>query len=384
MSLHRTALWWRRMAVMIIKELKQLYRDPVLLVIIAYFFTADVYLAGDGAKITLYNATFVVIDHDHSAASRELIYAFRTPYFDFQGELADVKSAEKLLNNGEVLAILDIPDHFQHDLLQGKPVALQLRLDASNMSLATLMSGYSAELVGRFGQNYSLQRLGLSAELRQAVPLIDDRHRVLYNPNQTDSWFMSISELLTVITMLSMMLPAAAAVREKERGTIEQLMVSPLTPIQILLPKVLAMGLVIIGAVAVCLYGVMQPAFHVPIQGSAGLFFAVTALYVFATSGIGLFIASISRNLGQVSMLVLLIIMPIILLSGAWTPPEAMPAGLRYAMYISPLSYFIEMGYGILLKGAAIEILWDSLLGLTVLGSVIFSLGIWRFRMQSG
>jgi ABC-2 type transport system permease protein len=382
MITQQTALWWRRMAIMIIKELKQLYRDPVLLVIIAYFFTADVYLAGDGAKITLYNGAIVVIDHDHSAASRELIYHFRPPYFDFKGELTDAQSANKLLNNGDVLAILDIPNDFQHDLLQGKPAQLQLQLDASNMSLATLMSRYTAELVGRFGQDYSLARLGLSAEQLQAAPIIEDRHRVLYNPNQTDSWFMSISELLTVITMLSMMLPAAAAVREKERGTIEQLMVSPLTPIQILLPKVLAMGLVILLAVAVCLYGVMRPIFHVPIQGNIGLFFAVTTLYVFATSGIGLYIASISRNLGQVSMLVLLIIMPIILLSGAWTPPEAMPTGLRYAMYISPLYYFIEMGYGILLKGAGLETLWDSLLGLALLGCTIFSVGIWRFRTQ--
>ncbi len=382
MTTFQTTLWWRQIAVMIIKELKQLYRDPVLLVIIAYFFTADVYLAGEGAKITLYNGAVVVIDHDHSAASRELIYQFRPPYFVLKGELTDNRSAEKLLNNGDILAILDIPPHFQQDLLQGKPARLQLRLDASNMSLATLMSSYTAELVGRFGQEYSLQQLGVSAEQMQASPVIEDRHRVLYNPNQTDSWFMSISELLTVITMLSMMLPAAAAVREKERGTIEQLMVSPLTPIQILLPKVLAMGLVILLAVAVCLYGVMQPAFHVPVQGSAGLFFMVTALYVFATSGIGLFIASISRNLGQVSMLVLLILMPIILLSGAWTPPEAMPTGLRYAMFISPLYYFIEMGYDILLKGAGIEIIWDSLLGLTILGGIIFSLGIWRFRMQ--
>lgn len=382
MTVRRIAFWWQCLAVMTIKELKQFYRDPVLLVIIVYFFSADVYLAGAGMSLNLQNGALAIIDHDHSVSSRELMYRFQPPYFDLKGEIFDTKTARRLLDSGEVLAVLDIPPRFHHDLLLGKPVALQLQVDASNTSLGTLMSTYAAELAVRFGQDYSLQRLGLSAGQLQTTPIIDDRHRVLYNPNQTDSWFMSISELLTVITMLSMMLPAAAAVREKERGTIEQLVVSPLAPLQILLPKVLAMGLVILLATAVCLYFVMLPAFHVPIEGSRVLFFAVTGLYVFATSGFGLFIAAISRNLGQVSMLVILVLMPILLLSGAWTPPEAMPTGLRYAMCISPLYYFIEMGYGILLKGAGLDILWDSMAGLALLGSVIFSLGIWRFRRQ--
>ena len=382
MKSQRIVLWWRRMAVMTIKELKQFYRDPVLLIIIVYFFTADVYMAGAGMSMDLHNGAIAIIDHDHSASSRELTYRLQPPYFDLKGEIFDMKTARNLLDSGEIQAILDIPTHFQHDLLLGKQVALQLQVDASNTSLGTLISSYVGEISARFGQDYSLQRLGLNTEQLQATPIISDRHRVLYNSNQTDSWFMSISELLTVITMLSMMLPAAAAVREKERGTIEQLTVSPLTPLQILLPKVLAMGLVILFATAVCLYWVIVPAFHMPIRGSRILFFSVTALYVFATSGIGLFIAAISRNLGQVSMLVMLILMPILLLSGAWTPPEAMPAGLRYAMYISPLYYFTEMGYDILLKGAGLDILWDSVLGLIILGSVIFSLGIWRFKRQ--
>jgi ABC-2 type transport system permease protein len=195
---------------------------------------------------------------------------------------------------------------------------------------------------------------------------------------------MSISELLTVITMLSMMLPAAAAVREKERGTIEQLAVSPLSSLQILLPKVISMGMVILLGVAVCLFLIIIPVFHVPFKGSIALFFAATALYVFTTSGIGLFIATISHSLGQVTMLVILLLMPIILLSGAWTPPEAMPPAIHWAMYISPLYYFNEMSYAILLKGAGVDILWDSLLGLTALGAVFFNFGVWRFRRQFG
>ncbi|TAL44647.1 MAG: ABC transporter permease [Methylovulum sp.] len=376
------AAWLERIAAMTVKELRQLSRDRVLLLIIAYFFTADVYMSGIGIKLNLSNASVMAIDHDHSAASRELIYRFRAPYFKLLGELDSEQHARRLLDQGKLLMVLDIPEHFQRDLLRGKRVSVQLQVDTSNTVLGTLASTYAAQISAGFGQDFALARLGLGQS--DALPLIEDRHRVLYNPNQVDSWFMSISELLTVITMLSMMLPAAAAVREKERGTIEQLAVSPLTPFQILFPKVIAMGLVILAGVAACLYFILIPLFDVPVKGSPGLFFAVTALYVFATSGIGLFIATISRNLGQVSMLVILILMPILLLSGAWTPPEAMPQALRWAMYISPLFYFIELGYDILLKGAGFDILWDSLLELALLGIVVFSFGVWRFRRQFG
>jgi len=374
--------WLERIAAMTIKELRQLSRDRVLLLIIAYFFSADVYMSGIGIKLNLSNASVMVIDHDHSAASRDLIYRFRPPYFNLLGELDTERRARHLLDQGELLVVLDIPEHFQRDLLRGKPVSVQLQVDTSNTVLGTLASTYAAQISAGVAQDFALARLGIVQS--DGLPLIEDRHRVLYNPNQVDSWFMSISELLTVITMLSMMLPAAAAVREKERGTIEQLAVSPLTPFQILFPKVIAMGLVILAGVAACLYFILIPLFDVPVKGSPGLFFAVTALYVFATSGIGLFIATISRNLGQVSMLVILILMPILLLSGAWTPPEAMPQALRWAMYISPLFYFIELGYDILLKGAGFDILWDSLLELALLGIIVFSFGVWRFRRQFG
>lgn len=377
-------LWWERIIAMTVKELKQLIRDRVLLLIIAYFFTADVYMAGSGIHLNLSNASVMVIDHDHSAASRELIYRFRQPYFDFKGEISGKNEAQNLLNKGQILAVLDIPENFQSLLLQGKPAAVQFQVDTSNTVLGTLASGYATEITAKFGQDLAIKRLGLDIDQIDTVPVVRNHYRVLYNPNRIDSWFMLISELLTVITMLSMMLPAAAAVREKERGTIEQLAVSPLSSLQILLPKVISMGLVILLGVALSLSLILIPVFHLPFRGSIGLFFAVTALYVFTTSGIGLFIATISRSLAQVTMLVILLLMPMLLLSGAWTPPEAMPPGIRLAMTVSPLYYFNEIGYAIILKGAGVDVLWDSLLELTVLGGVFFNFGVWRFRRQFG
>ena len=379
----RLYLWWSRLAAMTAKELIQFGRDTLLLIAIAYLFIFDTYMAGS-VSMQLNHAVVVVHDADHSAASRELVYRFRPPYFKLGGEVLDNRKGQRLLDQGQALVVLDIPPDFEHDIRKGKPVDVQVQVDASNTVLGFLAASYSAQIIGQYGFDQALSRLGVTERSIQNVPMIQSQHRVWYNPNQRDAWFMPIAELLTVITIMAIMLPAAAAVREKERGTIEQLLVSPLTPIQILLPKVIAMTLVILLGTAVSLFFVLHGMFDVPMKGSLALFFAVTTLYTFTTAGLGLYIATLSRNLAQAAMLAILVLMPMIFLSGAWTPPEAMPAGMRTAMFLSPLYYFIEMGYGILLKGAGLDVLWDSLLGLALLGMVIFGFGVWRFKRQFG
>jgi len=379
----RLYLWWSRLAAMTAKELIQFGRDTLLLVAIAYLFVFDTYMAGN-VSMQLNHAVVVVHDADHCAASRELIYHFRPPHFRLGGEVQDHRAGQRLLDQGQALVVLDIPPHFERDILQGKPTDVQVQVDASNTVLGFLASSYAAQIIGQYGFDQALARLGVTEHSMQNVPIIQSQHRVWYNPNQRDAWFMPIAELLTVITIMAIMLPAAAAVREKERGTIEQLLVSPLTPIQILLPKVIAMTLVILLGTAVSLFFVLRGIFDVPMKGSLVLFFAVTTLYTFTTAGLGLYIATLSRNLAQAAMLAILVLMPMIFLSGAWTPPEAMPAGMREAMFLSPLYHFIEMGYGILLKGAGLDVLWDSLLSLVLLGIVIFGFGVWRFKRQFG
>ena len=215
-----------------------------------------------------------------------------------------------------------------------------------------------------------------------ALPVVDNRTRVWYNPNQNDAWFMAISELLNVITVFAILLPAAAMVREKERGTIEQLIVSPLTPFQVMAPKVLAMTGVILAATALSLGAVLVGVFGVPFRGSLLLFFAATTLYVVALSGLGLYIATITRNMAQASMLSILVLAPMIFLSGAWTPPEAMPTVARWLMVISPLYYYIDVAYGVILKGAGLDVLGPSFAGIIVIGSVVVGLGLWRFKRQ--
>ncbi len=382
LRIEQMSLWCRRLRVLTIKELLQLSRDLALVFVIVYAFTVDIYIAGSGVSLQLNHAAVVVMDGDHSRASRELIYRFRPPYFRLDGEVPDASTGICLLDQGKAMALLDIPPDFQRRLEEGRSVAVQMQIDTSNAVLGTLAAGYAGQIVGKYSMEAALARTGLTEESLDTLPRIEDRHRVWYNPNQNDAWFIAIAELMTVITILSIVLPAAATVREKERGTIEQLVVSPLTPTQILLPKVLSMMLVILAGTAVSIFLILDLVFAVPFKGSLPLFFAVTILYVFSTAGIGLVAATLTRNLAQVGMLTILILAPIILLSGIWTPPETMPTVLRQAMFLSPLYYYVEMGYAILLKGAGLKILWDSLLGLSLLGSLLFGLGVWRFKRQ--
>ena len=366
------------------KELLQLSRDLALLLFFLYAFTADIYLAANGVTLQLYNAQTAFRDGDRSEASRDLISRFRAPYFEVLGNIERPGDQIAALDRGQLMVVLEIPERFQESLLKGQPTELQMLVDATHAPLGYLATSYAAQIVGRFALDRLANQRGWTQQTFERLPLVENRYRVWYNANQEDSWFTAISELLAIITIFSILLPAAALVRERERGTVEQLLVSPLTPLQIMIPKVLAMTLVILVGTLASIYLVMQPAFGVPFRGSAWLFFSLTALYAFTNAGVGLLAATLARNQAQVGMISILLVAPMILLSGAWTPPEAMPTWLRQAMQLSPLYHYIQAAFGILLKGAGLAILWDSVLAMALLGSVLLGFGTWRFgrRLQ--
>ena len=378
----RVVVWWRRLAVMTRKELWQLFRDIPLMGFLVYSFTVSVYLTGSGMQSQLRNAGLLVHDADHSISSRELIHRFHPPYFRFDGELTRADEGFRRLDRGGSMVVLDIPDRFHEALATGEPVALQLLVDTTNSPQGLSAAGYAARIVGQFSQETALSRIGQSGGSPSALPMILSDHRVWFNQDQNEMWFESISHLLRMITIFAVLLPAAALVREKERGTVEQLLVSPLTPVQIVLPKVAAMTGVILCATAVALFGVMRPLFAVPVRGSLVLLFFLTALFIVATAGIGVFAATVTRNQAQVGMMTLLVVAPMLLLSGIFTPLETMPPWVRHLMAFSPLRYFIEIAQGILLKGIGIDMLWSQALSMGVVGGSLFGFGMWRFRRQ--
>jgi ABC-2 type transport system permease protein len=376
--------WMRRLSVMTYKEVLQFLRDPVLMLILVYAFILGVRNAGTSVSMQIEHAPIAFIDNDRSQASRELIGRFQQPWFAPYGVISGSREGQRLLDSGKVMAVLDIPPQFEESILRGDPQPVQLQLDASNSSIAEIIEGYASSVVAPFGKEYGLKSLGIASSSSSLPPGLIDAHRIWFNPNLLDSWFQSVCQLIQVITMLALLLPAAAMVREKERGTIEQLTVSPLSPLQIILPKVISMTAAIIIGCCLSLFIVIGPMFHVPMKGSLILFFFITAIYVFSMTGIGVFIASISRNLAQVGLLSIMLLTPMIYLSGKFTPPEAMPKPLLAIMYIQPTYYYLNVVFGILLKGAGWQLLWKLILLMTGLGTIIFIAAMRRFKRQMG
>jgi ABC-2 type transport system permease protein len=361
------------------KELLQLARDRALLIFMVYSFTLHMVVAAGSEASDLKEAPYLVRDLDRSGASRELVSRFQPPQFRRAGDVTRPGEALERLDRGKEVMLVEIPEGFGRAIEEGQPATAQVLVDTTSANTGYLASAYAARIAARYGAERAVER---SLGSREALPAIRNEDRVWFNPTLDERWFATISELLTMITVACILLPAAALVREKERGTIEQLLVSPLTPFQVMFPKVLSMIVVTLFGTAVALFGVLQPLFAVPARGSLLLFFGVTALYAFTNAGLGLLAATFTRRTAQVGMLMLLAVMPIIMLSGIRAPLESMPAWLRATVWFFPLRHFIDVGYGILLRGAGVAVLWDSILVMAGLGAVLFTAGLLRFRRQ--
>ena len=204
--------------------------------------------------------------------------------------------------------------------------------------------------------------------------------RARFNPALDKAWFGSLMQIINMITMLTVILTGAALIREREHGTIEHLLVMPVTPTEIMLSKIWSMGLVVLLATILSLFGVVQGLLQVPVAGSIPLFLAGVALSLFATTSMGIFLATLARSMPQFGLLMVLIILPLQLLSGGVTPRESMPEFVRTIMLAAPTTHFVEIGQGTLYRGAGLEELWKSFLSLFVIGLTLFSVSLARFR----
>ena len=376
-------MWARQVAALVAKELRQLLRDRGLLGFVIYVFTYNIVLAAGGVSFELHRIPVVVNDADGSQAARDLTYRFQPPYFSLRGEARDPALAMQMLDREQARVLLQIPHDFTRTLNEGHEQAtVQLLVDASHANSGYLASSYAGAITGKFGEEWSQRTLARAGIDPGRIPHVENRTRYWYNPDLNESWYHTVAELTTMMTVVCILLPAAALVREKERGTIELLLVSPVSPLQVMLAKVQVMDAVMLAGVAVALFGIMQPIYHVPIKGSLTLFFVLTSIFAFTNAGLGLAAGTFARNTGQTGLLVMLIVMPIVTLSGTWTPLESMPQWLRTAMTLSPLRHFVDIIYSILLRGAGIADLWQSVTWMIGLGTLLFALGLVRFRRQ--
>ena len=376
------ATWCGQVRVLMLKELKQLFKDRALFAYTVFVFTLDVVLAAGASSIELQRAPLAVVGAQHSEAGRELIGRFRPPYFEIHRQIGDAREASALLDHGDVRAVLVLPERFQDDLALGRQTEVQLLVDTSQANQGFLVASYAARISAEFGAEWAQRTMLREGVDPTRLPELRAEVRYAYNAGLNEKWFNTVSEWLTMLTIAAIVLPAAALVRERERGTIEQLLVAPLAPLQVVLSKVLAMVLVMLAGTAVAVLGVMHAGYGVPLRGSVALFFAVVALFTMACAGVGIVASGFARNSGQMGLIVILVVVPMVMLSGTWNMVESMPGWLQFLTEFSPLRHFIVLAYGILIRGAGLDVLWPALLKMLVLGASLFAIGVLRFRRQ--
>lgn len=356
-----------------IKELWSLRRDPVMMVLIIYTFSVAIYIAATAMPDSLHKAAIAIVNEDGSPLSGRIISAFYPPHFMLP-VLISLKDVDPGLDAGNFTFALDIPPEFQRDVLAGGSPTIQLNVDATRMSQAFTGSSYIQQIVlgevNEFIQHYR----------GSAAPPVELSMRVRFNPSLTPIWFGSLMELVGNLTMLSVILTGAALIREREHGTIEHLLVMPVTPSEIMLAKVWSMGAVTLLAGAFSLLFIVQGLLQVPIEGSVALFLFCAALHLFATTSMGIFMATLARTMPQFGLLVVLILLPMEVLSGGATPRESMPEITQNIMLVAPSTHFVSLAQAILFRGAGFEIVWPQMLALVVIGSVLFILSLRRFR----
>ena len=356
-----------------LKELKSLWADKVLLLLICWAFSGAIYTAATATSQELHNAPVAVVDEDQSPLSRRIVGAFYKPYFRQPAALT-LAELDREMDLGTYNFTLVIPNNFQHDVLAGRQPEIQLNIDATIMSQAFIGATYIKSIaLGEVNEYLTGQRAGSDLPIR-LVP------RVRYNPNLTGVWFGGVMEVINNVTMLTIILVGAAFIREREHGTIEHLLVMPLTPFEIMMAKIWANGLAVLIGVTFALTVMVQQVLRVPIAGSVPLFLAAAACYLFSAASIGIFLGTLARSMPQLGLLIILSIIPLMMLSGGVTPRESMPAIVQNIMLAAPATYFVRLAQAILYRGAGFDVIWRDLLAMTGVGAVFFGVALVRFR----
>jgi ABC-2 type transport system permease protein len=360
-----------------VKELRSLARDRMMLAMIVYAFTVSVYVAATAMPESLSKAPIGIVDEDRSPISTRIVGAFYPPHF-LSPVMITQAEMDARMDAGIDTFALDIPPGFQRDVLAGRTPTIQLNVDATRMSQAFTGSGYIqtivADEVRAFAQRY---RAPVSAPVSLAL-------RVRFNPQMNTSWFSAVMQLINNVTMLSIVLTGAALIREREHGTVEHLLVMPVTPFEIMTGKVWAMGLAVLGACAFSLTAVVQGLLGVPIEGSVVLFLAGATIHLFATTSMGIFLGTIARSMPQFGLLLMLVLLPLQMLSGGSTPRESMPALVQLVMLMAPNTHFVILAQGILSRGAGLAVVWPQFTAIALIGSTFFGIALARFRRTIG
>ena len=356
-----------------IKELRSLGRDPIMMVLIVYAFTVAIYAAATAMPETLNKAQIAIVDEDRSTLSARIASAFYPPYFS-EPTFTTAMQMDGLMDAGLTTFALNIPPNFQRDLLAGRRPDIQLNVDATRMSQAFTGSGYIQTIVATESAAF-LQRYRAETVLPVELAL-----RARFNPTLSKSWFGAIIEVINNVTMLSIILTGAALIREREHGTIEHLLAMPVSPFEVMIAKVWSMALVVLAGVTFSLVVLVQGVLAIPVQGSVALFLAGATVHLFATTSMGIFLATVARSMPQFALLVIITILPLELLSGGMTPRESMPKLVQLVMEAAPTTHYVMMAQAVLFRGAGFDVVWPQFAALASIGVVLFIFALVRFR----
>ncbi|MBB3773366.1 ABC-2 type transport system permease protein [Angulomicrobium tetraedrale] len=354
-----------------IKELYSLKADPVLAALIVYTFTIAIYTVASGAKFEVENAAVAVVDEDQTALSRRLRDALIAPFFK-EPVLIGADQVGPAMDSGRFVFVVSIPPQFEHDVIAGRTPTIQLDIDATAMSQA----GNGASYI----QNILIQEVLAAVPSAATTDPINVVVHARFNPNLQSAWFTAVMQVINNVTMLAVILAGAALIREREHGTIEHLLVMPVTPIEIMLAKIWANGMVIVIAATLSLVFVVERLLGVPVQGSVPLFVAAMVVYQFSVTALGILVATVSTSMAQFGLIVMPVLIVMNLLSGSTTPMESMPVWLQNVMQLSPSTHFVALSQAILYRGAGLSVIWPQLLALVAIGGAFFFLAVLRFR----
>jgi ABC-2 type transport system permease protein len=358
------------------KELRSFSRDFVLFGFVVYSFTLAVYAQAESPAQEAHNSSVAIVDEDHSALSRAIAAALLPPYFSAPTEIV-AGQVDEQMDTARSTFVLDIPPHYERDIMAGRRPAIQVNVDATAMMQAGIGAGYLQQIIAR-----EIARSATDAEPSQAEPA-KLAVRVAFNPNLTTQLFNAVMAIIGNVNMLAIILAGAAIIREREHGTMDHLLIMPLTPFEIAAAKVWANGLVITVAVGLSLWLVIATLLGIRIVGSIPLFMAGVTIYLFFATAIGIFLGTVARSMPQLGLLFVLVALPMNILSGGNTPLDSMPAFLRAVMQLSPSTHFVSFAQAILYRGAGIDVVWPQFAVVGIVGGVFFALSIMRFRRIS-
>jgi ABC-2 type transport system permease protein len=370
---------------MIRKEFIQTLREPRMRMMIFMPPLIQLLIFGFAVNLDVDNARIAWMDQDQSPQSRQLLSEFQgSGRFLISAEPANDREMQDLLDRGRVDGVVRVLPGFAHDLERGRNTSVQVLLDGTNSNTASIVSNYATQCILRYSSEVMNQRqreklVAMGTPVHAAVPQVESASRVWFNPDLRSRNYFVPGVVVNIIMLVTLSLTAMAIVREKEIGTMEQLMVTPIRPLELILGKTLPF--VLIGFFDLLL--VVSAAlliFHVPFVGNFGTLCLAAFFFILTTLGAGLFISTVSKTQQQANMSTFLFFQPFMMLSGFSFPIRNMPLGVQYFTYLNPMRYFLEIVRGIFLKGSGLDTLWPQLLALAVFGVVVLSLSVQRFH----